>query len=77
MNNRVVANINSHMTAVADDIAGLCFRQADAVSAAPKRCGTVRKSYAEVRVHAHDKSGTVCPVGQAGTAIYIRITYKL
>ena len=39
-------------------------------------CGT-RKADAEVCHYGKYKTGTVCSVGQAGAAVYIRINYKL
>ena len=40
------------------------------------RCGT-GKAYAEVCHYGKYETGTVSSIGQAGTAVYIRITYKL
>lgn len=73
----IVAHIDPHMAAVTDDIAGLCIGKADPVSAASQSRGAVGETHAEIRIYAHDETGTVCTVGQAGTAVYIRIAHKL
>ena len=77
MYNRIVSYIDAHMSAVADNIARLCLRQTYAVACAPQCAGTVRKAYSEVRIDAHDKSGTVRSVGQAGAAVYVRVADEL
>ena len=71
MYNRIVSYIDTHMSAVADNIARLCLRQTYAVACAPQRAGTVRKAYSEVRIDAHNKSGTVSSVCQACAAPYV------
>ena len=59
MHDGISAHIDSHMAAVADDIARLHLRCADAVAHASQRAGGVGKGYAEILIYAHDKSGTV------------------
>ena len=69
----VVATVNSYVTAVADDVARLCLREADAVSDASHGAGGMGQAHTKVGIYAHDESGTVRSVGQAVSSRYIRI----
>ena len=73
----IVAAIDCHMAAVADDISRLRFCQAYFISYASHRAGGMRQAYTEIRVHAHDKTGTIRAVRQACTSVYIRVPYEL
>ena len=78
MHDLVSADIKSHMAGIADQVARLRLcKAAYRTSHASVRCGGVRQVHAEVFVNAHDKPGTVGSVCQAGTAKFIRISYKL
>ena len=72
------ARINSHMARIADDIAGLrVFQTVHSRAHTSVRRRRVGQIYAEVLIHAHNKSGTVRTVCQTGAAVHIGITHKL
>ena len=78
MDDGVVAHVDCHMSAVADDISGLCLgKTANCVSGASLLTGGSRQADAEMLIHSHDKAGAVCTVRQAGAAVHIRIAHKL
>ena len=77
MHNLVISYVNTHMSVIADHISRHLFRIADC-SAAPSLCaGSTGKGDSEMGMHRHGKTRTVCPIGQARSAIYIGISHKL
>ena len=78
MNNLTVTDVQCYMTGITDQVSWLCIGKS-------VNCGTLtavcrrrmRKAYTEVRIYTHYKSGTVGTVGQAGSAVYIRVTNEL
>ena len=77
VNNCIVSTVDSHVAAVADNISRLCVRQTYLISYASHSAGGMGQAYAEVRVYAHDKSGTIRSIRQACAAIYIWIADDL
>ena len=62
MDDGVVAHVDCHMSAVADDISGLCLgKTANCVSGASLLTGGSRQADAEMLIHSHDKAGAVVP----------------
>ena len=78
MHDHAIAHIQCYVTVIAYYISGTCFiERSDRGSYTAVRYIVVRKTETEVSVNCHDKSGTVCAMGQAGTTPYIRISDKL
>ena len=79
MHDLAVSDVNSHMAAVADDIACLSVAQAALYLTAHASVSGrgVGKGYAEILIYAHDKSGTVSAVRQARSAVSVRVSHKL
>ena len=78
MNDLTVTDIQRYMTGVTDQVSCLCISQSVNCCTLAAVCGRgMRKAYTEVRIYTHYKSGTVGTVGQAGSAIYVRITNEL
>ena len=78
MNDLTITDIQCHMTGVTDQITGLCIGKSVYCGTLAAVCGRgVRQAYTEVRIYTHYKSGTVSTIGQAGAAIYIRVTNEL
>ena len=73
----VISAVDSHMSTVADNVARLCLGKAYRISYASHGAGGMGQAHTKVGLYAHDESGTVRSVGQAGSAVYIRITHKL
>lgn len=77
MHNLTASNIDTNMSAVAYDIPCLHLALADAIPNASQRAGGMGQTDTERSVDAHNKSGAISAVCQAGSAIYIGIPYKL
>ena len=73
----IVAAIDCHMAAVADDISRLRFCQAYFISHASHGAGRMRKRLTKMSVYTHDITGAVSAVGEAGAAPAVRIAHKL
>ena len=71
MHDGIIADVNSHMAAVTNNITGLHI--AYPVSHALESGGRMGKTHAECRIDRHYKSGTICSIGQTGTAVHIGI----
>ena len=78
MHNLSVADVDSHMAGIADDVSGLCILQAvHPISLGTIRCRGMGQADTEIRIDAHDEAGTVSAVGKAAAAIDIRIADEL
>ena len=78
MHNITVTDIQSHMAGITDQVSGQGVGQTvHRIPLLSVRRGRVRQRHAEVSVYAHHEAGTVCTVGQAGTAPFVRISHKL
>ena len=74
----IVADVERHMSGVTYNIAGLCICKASYIISYRAVCGRrMRERNSEILVYAHDKSGAIRTVCQAGSAVHIRVTYKL
>ena len=72
----IVAAIDCHMAAVADNVADAHVGGADSSAHAAVSGGAVRQTLAEVCEHALDKAGAVAAVGQAGAAPFVGVAHK-
>ena len=78
MNNLTIAGIDTHVTRIADNIAGLRILQAVYGCAHTSvRRRRMRQAHTKVFVNAHHETRAVRTIGQAGAAVHIRITHKL
>ena len=77
MYDRVVSNIDSHMTTVAYAITRLDVIKTHAVSYTALCAGRMRQRYTECCIYRHYKSGTIRTICQAASTVYIRISNKL
>ena len=71
------AQIQRHMSRIANNVAGLRFFIGNFPSRHPLRGGITRDAVAVLFVYRLDKSGAVRPVRQARPTCYIRIAYEL
>ena len=78
MNDLAVTDIQCHMSGVTDQDTCQCIGKSvnRGTLAAVCRRG-MRQTYTEVSIYTHYKSGTVSAVGQAGSAVYLRVTNDL
>ena len=73
-----VTCVDSHMAGITYDVTWLCILNPVHRSAHISVCrGRVRQAHTEIVIDTHNESGTVCAVRQAGSAVYIRISYEL
>ena len=77
MNYPASADIDRHMSRIADQIPRLRIRVADCLSALLQRIGTARQRDSEMLVHQRDKTGAVRPFRQTVAAVDIWITQKV
>lgn len=77
MNNFSVANINSDMPRITDQVSRLGIGIADSRTAASLFGRGSRQSDSKMFVYTIHKSGTICSIGQTGSSINIWIPYKL
>ena len=79
MHDLAISNVDSHMSAVADDVAGLCAAQAavDFCSHTSVCRRGMRKGHTEVLIYAHHETGAVRTVSKARPAIFIGIANEL
>ena len=78
MHDLVIADVDSHMTGIEDQVAGFCGLQVfDAFAVSALRPVIMGQIIAEMLIDRFGKSGTVSPPGQAFTAPYIRIADEL
>ena len=77
MDNPSAADIDCHMSRIADNIARLRIFIADCLSAAALRIRRSRQGDAKMLVDRHDKIGTIRSRCQAGTSKDIRIPQEL
>ena len=73
----VISAVDSHMSTVADNVARLCLGKAYRISYASHGAGGMGQAHTEVCVYSHNKAGAIGSVGQACTAVYIRIAHEL
>ena len=71
MNHLSVADVDGHMAAVMDDIAGLHFIRADLTSGTALLAGSTRQADAVLLIDGLNETGAVCTAGQACPAVYI------
>jgi len=73
-----IADVNSYMPGITDNITRLCLCQTvHLISYKSVPVRGMRQVHTKVFINTHDKTGTVCSICQAGTAIYIRISHEL
>lgn len=71
------ADVDRHMSGIAHNISRLDILITYFLSASGKRRGTVRKTDSEMRVNAHDISGTIRAIRKACPSADIRISHEL
>ena len=77
MNDLAITHVNSHVSAIADQISRLCICVGYFCTCILLLIGCSRKADSEVRIDTLYKSGAVCTIGKACSAPYVRISYKL
>ena len=77
MNDLAITHVNSHVSAIADQISRLCICVGYFCTCILLLIGGSRKADSEVRIDTLYKSGAVCTIGKACSAPYVRISHKL
>ena len=77
MYNKAAADIQRHMSLIANQISGLRLLIGYPGSRASLLIGGTGKTVPELLINTIGKAGAVCPVCQTGSTVYIRITDKL